>query len=263
KEGAFLLANAVFVTIVLLTIAGMVLPRLVDVLGGSKIALGRGYFDWSCGPIMLFLVFLMGICPWLGWRKSSWNSTKRNFMYTFLAASIIAIVILVSGIGNWYAVAALVCGFPLLTIFLEWLRGTKSRHRTRDENYLQAFGCLIWNSRPRYGGFIVHIGIILVTMGIIGSSFYGVERTATLDIGESMTIGEYELTHGDLALKADSLKLNATASIFVTRSGNLVDTMHPESNYWFAQRESFAEVAVRSTPAEDLFVSLVWTSYNP
>ena len=263
REGAFLLTNIIFVVLVFLIINGVVLPRIVEGLGGSKMALDRNYFDWSCGPIMLALVFFMGICSTLGWRKSSWHSVRRNLLYTLVPALIIATAILISGIGNWYAVAALICSFPLLTIFLEWFRGTKSRHRANGENCVRAFFYLIWNNKPRYGGFIVHIGIILIALGTIGSSFYGVENTATLDIGESMTVGDYELAYDDLTLKEDSSKLSAIASISVSRGDKLIGTMHPEYNYWFAQMQPFAEVAVRTTPAEDLFISMAWTSYDP
>ena len=263
REGAFLLANIIFVVLVFLIIVGVVLPRIVEGLGGGRIALERNYFDWSCGPVMLLLVFFMGVCSTLGWRKSSWSSIRWNLLYTLLPALIIAVAILISGIGNWYALAALICGFPLFTILLEWFRGTKSRRRTRGENHIRAFFALIWNNRPRYGGFIVHMGIILITLGVVGSSFYGVENTATLDIGESMIVGKYQLTYDELTLKEDNSILSAVASISVDRDSKLIGTMRPEYNYWFAWREPFSEVAVRTTPADDLFVSLVWTSYDP
>ncbi len=263
REGAFLLTNIILVVLVLVILVGTVLPRVVEAVGGAKLALDRSFFDRSCGPIMLVLVFLMGICPLLGWSKTAWHSIKRNFLYTFIAALVIALVILVSGIGNWYAVAVIICGLPLFTICLEWYRGTRGRHRTRKENFIRAFFSLLSSNRARYGGFLAHIGVILIALGIIASSFYGIEKMETLNIGESMSVGDYKLTYKELLLKQDNVKLSAVASMLVNRSDRVAGIMNPSYDYWFGYKDHFAEVAVRTTPADDLFVSLVWTSYDP
>jgi len=256
REGAFLLTNIILTVITALIIAGTVFPSLREALGGSKVALDRNFFDWSCGPILLALVFFIGICPMLGWRKASWPSIRKHLLYAFVAAIIGAVIVLVSGIGNWYAVAALVCGFPLLTITSELFRGTRALHRSRGGNYVRSFLSLTMNNRPRYGGFIVHIGIILITVGVIGSSIYDVEKVETIARGESMSIGSYELTYSDLVIEQKESKLSATAAIVVSRDGNRVDTLYPEYNYWFKWQDYYPEVAVRITPAEDLFIVL-------
>ncbi|MDY6892728.1 MAG: cytochrome c biogenesis protein CcsA, partial [Chloroflexota bacterium] len=108
REGSFLLANIIFVIIVGIVVSLTVFPKLYELVSGGLIAIERSLFDWTGGIALLILVFFMGICPLLGWRRTSWSSIKRNFLYPFTIAFIIAIVILISGIGNWYAVAALV-----------------------------------------------------------------------------------------------------------------------------------------------------------
>jgi cytochrome c-type biogenesis protein CcmF len=263
REGSFLLTNIVLVVIVLVILIGTVLPRVIEAMGGTKIALDRSFFDRSCGPVMLFLVFLMGVCPLLGWGKSVWNSAKRNIIYFFLAIVVIAVAILISGIGNWYIAAVTVCGFPLFIILQEWYRGTRARRRTRGENCLRAFFSLISSNRARYGGFLAHIGIIVIALGVIVSSFYSMERTATLEVGESMNIGNYRLTYDGLVLKQDNMKVSAIADMSVNRNGRPKGIMHPSYDYWFKHEDHFAEAAVRTTAAEDLFVSLVWTGYDP
>jgi len=263
REGAFLLTNIILAILVFIIFAGTVLPRVIEALGGMKIALDRSFFDRTCGPIMLILVFLMGICPLLGWGKSAWHSIKRNLFFTLPAVIVIAIVILIFGIGNWYAAAAVICGLPLFTICLEWYRGTRARRRTRRENCIRAFFTLLGSNRARYGGFLAHIGIILITIGVIASSFYGIEKTATLDIGESMSVGKYKLTYDELMLKQDNVKVSAVAAMSVSRNDRPAGMMHPSYDYWFSHGDHFAEVAVRTTPAEDLFISLVWTGYDP
>jgi cytochrome c-type biogenesis protein CcmF len=263
REGAFLLTDIILVILVFVILVGTVLPRIVESIGGMKMVLDRSFFDRTCGPIMLFLVFLMGICPLLGWSKTAWHSIKRNFLYTFIAVLVIAIIVLIAGIGKWYAVAVIICGLPLFTIWLEWYRGTRARHRTKKENFIRAFFSLLNSNRGRYGGFLVHIGIISIALGIIASSFYGTEKTATLNIGESMNINGYELTYTGLTLKQNNVKASAVASMSVSQNGHSAGIIHPSYDYWFRQQNYFAEVAVRTTSAEDLFVSLVWTGFDP
>ncbi|MFO8102053.1 MAG: cytochrome c-type biogenesis CcmF C-terminal domain-containing protein [Dehalococcoidia bacterium] len=263
REGAFLLVNIVFVILVLIIIAGMIYPQLAEWLAGSNVAVETSYYNWACGPIMLFVVFFMGICPLLGWRKSYWGGVGRNLLYTLLPAVIAAIVILIWGIGNWYALAALVCGFPVFVIVAELIRGTVSRHRARGENYGRALLALIGSDRPRYGGFVAHIGIVLITLAIIGSSFYSVEVTAAMNTGNSIEVGDYEMTYDALVLEEDDSKRSAVATVSVKKGGSVITTMHPEYNYWFSAADAFSESAARTTAKEDVFVSLLWTSYDP
>ncbi len=264
RESAFLLTNIILAVLVFIIFSGTVLPRVVEALGGTKIVIGRSFFDKTCGPIMLFIVFFMGVCPLLGWGRSAWNSAKRNIIYFFSAILVVTTAILISGVGNWYIAAVIVCGFPLFIILQEWYRGTVARHRGKGENFIQAFFSLINNNRARYGGFLAHIGILLIALGIIASSFYSVEKTMTLDIGESMNISNYELTYNELQFKQDNVKVSAVASLSVSRNnGRLAGIIYPSYAYWFSHEDFFAEVAVRTTAADDLFTSLVWTSFDP
>lgn len=169
REGALFLTNIVLGLITLLVLIGTVAPGIADALG-RNVAIERDFFDWSAGPAFLFLVLLMGICPLLKWRKSSLDILRGSLLYPVLLSAVAAMGVLIAGIGNWYALAALVCGFPLFGIAQELVRGARARHRAGGQNYIKAFLSLIWHDRPRYGGFIVHIGIILITVGVIGSS---------------------------------------------------------------------------------------------
>ena len=262
REGSFLLTSIVLVVLVLLILAGTVLPRIVEALGGARITIDRSYFDKTCGPVMLALVFLMGFCPLLGWGKSKFKSARRNLLLFLLAVAMITVIVIVSGIGNWYIVAVTAGGLILIVIFREWYLGIKSRRKGRGEGYIRAFFSLIGSNRARYGGFLAHIGIMLITLGIIASSFYGVEKTETLDVGEAMNVGDFELTYNELLFSQDNTKVSAIADITVERDGRTLGTVQPSLDYWFSHQDSFAEVAVRTTPAEDLFVSLIWTGFD-
>jgi len=263
REGAFLLTSIILAVLVFIILIGTVLPRVVEAFVGAKIALDRSFFDRTCGPIMLVLVFLMGVCPLFGWGKSVWKSAGRNIVFFFLAVIVAAAAILISGIGNWYIAAVVLCGLPLFVIFRELYRGAKARHRSAGKNCARAFFSLINSNRARYGGFLAHIGIVLITLGIIVSSFYGIEKTATLDIGESMSAGKYTLSYNELMFKQDSVKISAVAEIQVSANDKSLGIMRPSYAYWFSHDDFFAEVAVRTTAAEDLFISLAWTGFDP
>jgi cytochrome c-type biogenesis protein CcmF len=177
--------------------------------------------------------------------------------------AVVVVIIVVSGIGNWYIAAIMASGLILFVIVREFYLGTKARRRGRGESYIGGFFSLIWSNRARYGGFLAHIGIMLITLGIIASSFYSLEKTETLDTGDTMSIGDYQLTYNQLLFKQDNTRVSAVADITVSRNGHIVGNVQPSFAYWFSWGDTFAEVAVRTTPVEDLFVSLIWTGFDP
>ncbi|MFO8011140.1 MAG: cytochrome c-type biogenesis CcmF C-terminal domain-containing protein [Dehalococcoidia bacterium] len=255
-EGAFLLTNILLTVLVILIITGTIYPRISGIWG-EKTVLERDFFDFSCGPILLILVFFMGICYQLGWKKSSWSSLVKRSAFPAAASLTAAIAIISCGIGNWYALAALVCGFPVFSFSTELFVETRRRYSSRRQSRLTAFPALVWSNRPRYGGAIVHTGIILITLGVIGSSMYDVERTETLSQGESLKISGYELVYDTLSIEESGFKINSVASVSVFKDGSQVDTLYPKKIFWFNRGQSFAEVAIRTTPLEDLFVALL------
>lgn len=180
REGSFLFTNLILVLIVLTIFFGTIIPGLAEDVANREVDIQRDFFDRSAGPMLLVLVFFMGICPLLGWRQSSSGLWRRNALFPFVASSITALAILISGVGTWYALGALVCGFPFFTMIQEWTRGTRVRHRIKNESFLRAFIALIAKNQSRYGGFIVHIGIIFITIGVIGSSLYSDNWTVNL-----------------------------------------------------------------------------------
>ncbi len=257
REAAFVATNIILSIIVVIVVAITAYPKAYEAIRAQAIALpGREWFDLSAGPILLLLVLFIGVCPVLGWKKSSPKAVGRRLLRPLLASAMAAGAVGLSGVGNWYVVAAFVCGFPLFTIVLEWVRGVRARHATKGDNYLIAWPRLVWSNRPRYGGFIVHIGIILITLGVIGSSMYDVEALQTVNRGEVMFVQDYGLTYDGLSIEQSESKVTATAKVVVSRDGAPVATLHPQNNYWFRVGDYYAEVAIRTTPAEDLFVVL-------
>jgi cytochrome c-type biogenesis protein CcmF len=258
RESTFLLNNLLLVGAAFAIFLGTVFPVISEAVRGVKISVGAPFFNQVNGPIFLAIILLTGICALIGWRRASTKNLVRNFLWPLVVALILVIGLFFLGIREWYALVAFsVCGFVISTILYEWFRGTRARHRMRAENYLKAFWGLIWANRPRYGGYIVHIAIILIAIGIIGSSFYNVEKEATLMPGESMTIKNYTLTYENIDQYETQSKTVVTATLSVYNQGKLIGKLTPEKYFHRSYQQAVTEVAIRSTLLEDLYVILI------
>jgi cytochrome c-type biogenesis protein CcmF len=209
-------------------------------------------------PIFLAVILLAGICALIGWRRASIKNLLRNFLWPLAAALIVGIVLFILGIREVFALIVFpLCTFVVSTILYEWFRGTRARHRMRAENYLKALWNLIGANRPRYGGYIVHIGIVIMAIGVVGSSLYDVEKEATLTLGESMTINNYTLTYENIDNYETESKLVVTATLSVYYQEKLIGRLTPEKYFHRSYEQAVSEVAIRSTLREDLYVILI------
>jgi len=258
RESTFLLNNLLLVGAAFAIFLGTIFPVISEVVRGVKISVGASFFNQVNGPIFLAIILLTGICALIGWRRTSIINLIHNFLWPLVAALLLGISLFLLGIREWYAlVAFFLCGFVLFTILYEWFRGTRARHRVRAENYLKAFFSLIGSNRPRYGGYIVHIAIIFIAIGVIGSSFYDVEKEAILMPGESMTINEYTLIYENRDYYETQSKLVISATLSVYNQGKLIGKLIPEKYFHQNYEQAVTEVAIRSTLLEDLYVILV------
>ena len=258
RESTFLLNNLLLVGAAFTTFLGAIFPLISEWVRGVKITVGAPFFNQVNGPIFLTIILLTGICALIGWRRASTKNLTRNFIPPLVVALILGIALFILGVRQWYALVAFsICSFVLYTIFYEWFRGTRARHRMKAENYLKAFFGLIWANRPRYGGYIVHIAIILIAIGVVGSSFYGTEKEATLKIGESMTINNYTLTYEGMDSYETESKTVVSATLSIYSKGKLIGELIPEKYFHRSFEQSVTEVAKRSTLVEDLYVILV------
>ena len=258
RESTFLLNNLLLVGAAFTTFLGTIFPLISEWVRGVKITVGAPFFNQVNGPIFLTIILLTGICALIGWRRASTKNLTRNFIPPLVVALILGIALFILGVRQWYALVAFsICSFVLYTIFYEWFRGTRARHRMKAENYLKAFFGLIWANRPRYGGYIVHIAIILIAIGVVGSSFYGTEKEATLKIGESMTINNYTLTYEGMDSYETESKTVVSATLSIYSKGKLIGELIPEKYFHRSFEQSVTEVAKRSTLVEDLYVILV------
>jgi len=171
-----------------------------------------------------------------------------------IAGAAVAAGLAVAGVRSVGALLAFgLCAFTAVSIGGEFVRGSRvyrARHRL---GWAPALGRTMLRNRRRYGGYVVHLGVLLIVIGFAGSAFK-VERNAFLKPGEAMRVGAYSLTYEGMSQARTSEKQINEATVIVRRGDSRIGVMHPQSNFHFAQRQPQSEVAIRTTPVEDLYV---------
>jgi cytochrome c-type biogenesis protein CcmF len=258
RESTFLLNNLFFVGAAFAMLWGTLFPLLSEAVRGVKVTVGPPFYEQVIGPMFLGLIVIMGVCPLIGWRRASGRNLARNFALPFSASIALAVVFVSLGLRDLWAVLAFwAISFVALTLVLEFYRGVRVRHRHFGESYLRALPSLIWSNRPRYGGYIVHIGIILLAMGVSASLMYSTSAEATLAPGESMDVGRYTLRFDGLSSEESALKETVSARLTVFNGDAEKGTITSEKYFPRRHPNAVTEVGIRTTPREDLYVILI------
>ena len=254
REGAFLVNNLLFLGVAFVTLWGVVYPLISELFQGETITVGQPFYNQVNGPIFLALIFLMGVAPFLPWRRASWKTVRQALLAPVAVAVLVVALLLALGVRNPYAVTAFgLCSFVTAGIVREWARGAISRHG-RGESYPIAFARLIAGNRPRYGGYVVHLAVVLLALGVAGSSFYGIQRDVALSPGEATEIGGYSIKYiGSSAVdKVD--RVEARTEVHVFRGDSFLGAYYPKRDFYPSFNMASTQAAIRSTPVEDLYI---------
>jgi cytochrome c-type biogenesis protein CcmF len=186
---------------------------------------------------------------------------RKNFLYPLIISVIGGVVILRWTIQHPYALISFTLAiFVTATIIIEFAKGTKARKEMTKEGYLKSLFSLIIRNKRRYGGYIIHIGMVCLFVGITGSSAFKVEKVQTLKKGESFTVKDYRLELISVDSYPTQNKYITSATLAVYRGGKKIGSLRPEKNFYTNQEQTLTEVALRSTLKEDLYVIL--TQYS-
>ena len=255
REAAFLINNLLLLGIAFVTLWGTVYPLFVKLGGGEEITIARPFYDQVNGPLLLALIFLMGVGPLLPWRRANWGSLRRALLLPGSAAAAVVVILLLLVTRSPYALIGFgLSGMVAAGIGLEWWRGMRSRHRSTGENYPLALGRLIAANRPRYGGYIVHLAVVMVGLGVLGGSLFEQQRDVVLSPGESYEIADYRLTYVDTRQEVFSDRTEYLATLEVYRNGELLEVMTARRSFYPAFNMASTLAAIRSTPVEDFYV---------
>lgn len=257
REAAFLLNNWVLVGLAFATFWGTVFPVLSEWVRGVKITVGPPFFNKVNGPLGILLLFLTGVGPIIAWRRASVKSLRRNFTIPLTTGVIAGVVFFALGYRNYYAITILsLSGFVLGTIFSEYIRGARTRQAILHESAPQALGRLVSKNPRRYGGYIVHIGVVLIFIGIAGSSFFKIERQISLHPGDTVEAGRYQLKYTGIQDSDTPHIFSQIAQMEVSLDGQPIAALHPEKRFYKRQQQPATEVAIRPTLRDDLYVVL-------
>ena len=260
REAAFLAQNALFLLIAFVTLWGTVFPIFSEAVDETTMTVGQPFFNKVNGPLILLLIFLMGVAPLLPWRRATVRSLARMLMIPAALALGIAGVALLLGITRPWAVASFaICGVAVSGVMQEWVRGTLSRHR-RGEWWPKAFLNLLNANRPRYGGYIVHLAIIMLGVGITASSFYSVQRDVVMKPGDTETLGKYTFTYIGVNEESFTDRLEETAEFEVWAGNKYLGYMYPYRAFYPEFRIAATRGAINSSPMEDFY--LVPSEFN-
>jgi cytochrome c-type biogenesis protein CcmF len=264
REAAFLFNNLALVGIAFSVLWGTLFPIISEAVRGTKITVGPPFFNRVNVPLGLFLVLLTGIGPLIAWRKASVQNLRRQFILPVVTGLVTGALLVAMGIRDTYALIAwALAGFVIGTVGQEFFRGVRARHRMDGEPVLVALGRLIGRNRRRYGGYIVHIGIITYIIAFAGMAFK-VTREVTLSPGESTEIRSpyghtYRLSHLGVSQYQNANRFVSAAALEIQRDGTGIGRITSEKRQHvdsFGRKtfEPSTEVGIRSTLQEDLYV---------
>jgi cytochrome c-type biogenesis protein CcmF len=261
REASFLLNNLLFLGITFAIFWGTIYPLVAEALADQKVSVGPPYFKQVAGPLFGALLLLMGIGPLLPWRRGSREQLLNTFRAPILTTGVCLGVLLLLGVRDPFALFGFgLCAFVLSTIAQEFGRGMVARHRATGEPFGLALVNLVRRNNRRYGGYVVHLAMLLIGAGVIGSQVYQQQTQATLGPGQSVSLSGYTLTAN--GVQTSTSPGLTTVDALVSVDGQ---QLRPEKQFFdnFPQQPS-TKVALRSTPLEDLYVVLAgWDGDGP
>jgi cytochrome c-type biogenesis protein CcmF len=258
REATFLYNNLLLVALCLTILWGVAFPILSEAVRGEQITVGAPYYNFFLLVFGLPLLLLMGIGPLVAWRRASLRSVGRSLAWPLGAALATGLVLLALGAGSSRAglIAYTFSAFVLGSIVYEFARGTRARRALTGGSWLGAFNGLVARNRRRYGGYVVHASIVLLAIGVAGSSAYDTVREQRLRPGSSLAVGDYNVKYRSLSSREGANATEVRAQLDVSRNGKSLGTLEAGKNDYRAEDQVSNEVGIRSDPLrlEDLFV---------
>ena len=259
RESLFLVNNLLFMGILAVVFWGTVFPLISELFTGQKVTVSAPFYERSTGPLFAGLLLLMGIAPLSAWGHSTWKTLGKAMWKPGLISLLILAAMIISGMRSFGALLGLwLTSFVIFVTLYEFWRGMIARHRRSGENYLTALIRLAARNRRRYGGYVIHLSIVLMAIGIIGIEFFQTETQAKLKPGESLQLAGYTVTYESLAeFDVNDGRNVARAVLNVSKNGKNLGQLYPRRDYFYDSQQPMTIPGVRSTIEDDLYVILV------
>lgn len=265
RESAFLFNNLILLGAAFAVLWGTVFPLVSELVTGQKISVGPPFFQKVNFPIGLALLALAGIGPVIAWRRATKRNLQKNFLMPVVAGLVVAAGLWLMGAHHPLALTTWgISAFVLVVITVEFWKGTKARARIEGEGIPIAFYHLVTRNRRRWGGYIVHVGMVMIFIAFAGSA-YNVDVRKHMLPGDFVEVASpmghtYTVTYEGLSTSVGrgqrNLEWQAIALVSVTKDGKSLGTMTTEKRAYVTQEMPMTEVGIRSTPVEDLYLIL-------
>ncbi len=254
RESSFLFNNVVLLASCFAVLWGTLFPVISEYFTGDKITVGAPFFNKVNVPIGLVLLFLTGVGPLFAWRRTSTESLRRNFLWPGVAALACVSVLVAAGMRHFYATVCFgLCAFVTVTVVMEFYRGGRVIQRKRGTGLLPAMVELTHRNTRRYGGYLVHMAIVLMFVGFAGAAF-NVVHQQEMAVGDSIEVGPYSFQLQNVSEMDNPNYFRAVASIDVSRNGEYLETLLPERRFYHASQQPTSRVDVRNRLREDVYV---------
>ena len=255
REAAFLANNWILLFAAMFVLFATMFPTISEALTGERLTVGPPFFNKWMLPIGLALLFLTGVGPLLAWRKSTVINLREQFLWATIVGVVTPVALSFAGIPFWPAgLCFALCAFVGVTIIQEFVRGAAVRKQVTGTDYLTAMVGLVARSKRRYGGYTVHLGIVLMFLGFTGEAFK-VDEQMLLQPGQQARVGRYAIRNDGVRVTDDGQKQMITGHLTVFHDGKELDKAYPGK--WLYRRheqEPVSRVAIRRSAAEDLYI---------
>ncbi len=259
KESAFLINNLLFFAIFLICLIGILFPIVSELFTGQKVTVGPPFYKSATGPLFALLLLLMGVVPLTMWGASTARSLGKSVWKLALIALAAPVTALILGVSRWIALLTIwLIFFAIIATLFDTINSIRLRSRIHKESTWKALNNLVRHNRRRYGGYLIHLGVALMGLGIIGIEMFQTTTQGMVAEGESLNLSGYTFTYEKLSVTDTPDGRNvATASVLISRSGKELERVYPGSDYYYASQQSVTKPGVRSTLGEDLYIILV------
>jgi cytochrome c-type biogenesis protein CcmF len=258
RESAFLGNNVVLLVVTFVVLLGTIFPLLVEALTDRQASVGEPYFEQATLPLLLLLLFLMGIGPLLPWRRATPQQLRRRATAPVAAGAGIVVALALGGVRNLAAVAALgMAAFVATANGLEILRGIRAHARATGLGTGRALLGAVGRDRGRYGGYLVHVGVAVAAVAITASSSFGHQTEVTLASGERALFAGYEFRYEGIREIRQPHRVVLVADVGVRREGRSLGRMTPSLNLYPGASEPIGTPSIRYGAAKDLYSSVI------
>jgi len=255
RESSFLFNNLILLASCFAVLWGTLFPVISEAVSGEKISLDTVWFNKLMIPIGLFLLILTGVGPLFAWRRTSIESLRRNFQWPGIASLVLVVTLFAAGMRSFYALISFgFCLFVALTVLMEFYKGGRAIAAKNNMNLLRGTVELTHRNTRRYGGYLVHMGIVLMFIGFTGAAF-NKSDVKEMNVGDTLKLGHYDLKVVDLKEDENANYSWHRATVLVMRDGDILGTLEPEKRFYKASRQGTSEVGVRPRLNEDLYLN--------